>query len=63
MEKTDFIGGRGEAIAFVLLTRHSRGDEGRPYFWPHFLGEKCETFDFLVELVDAGFAFFLSGIG
>jgi hypothetical protein len=25
-----------------------------PYFWPHFLGEKFETFDFLVELVDAG---------
>jgi hypothetical protein len=25
-----------------------------PYFWPHYLGEKCETFDFLVELVDAG---------
>lgn len=25
-----------------------------PYFWPHFLGEKCETFDFLVELIDAG---------
>ena len=24
-----------------------------PYFWPHYLGEKCETFDFLVELVDA----------
>jgi hypothetical protein len=25
-----------------------------PYFWPHYLGEKGETFDFVVELVDAG---------
>ena len=51
---TDFIGGRGEAIAFAHLTRSCRTDTDLPYFWPHFLGEKCETFDFLVELVDAG---------
>jgi Domain of unknown function (DUF4365) len=50
---TDFIGGMGEAIAFVCLTRVCRTDSDLPYFWPHFLGEKCETFDFLVELVDA----------
>jgi len=25
-----------------------------PYFWPHFLGEKWEVFDFLVRLVGAG---------
>jgi hypothetical protein len=51
---TDFIGGRGEAIAFARLTKPCRADSDLPYFWPHFLGEKCETFDFLVELVDAG---------
>lgn len=51
---TDFIGGRGEAIAFARLTRICRADAVSPYFLPHYLGEKCETFDFLVELVDAG---------
>ncbi|HVS38204.1 MAG TPA: DUF4365 domain-containing protein [Gemmataceae bacterium] len=50
---TDFIGGRGEAIAFAHLTRLCRNDSELPYFWPHYLGEKCETFDFLVELLDA----------
>jgi len=25
-----------------------------PYFDPHFLGEKCPTYDFLVELLGAG---------
>jgi hypothetical protein len=49
---TDFIGGRGEAIAYSLLSRVCREGD-LPYFWPHYLGEKCETFDFLVELVDA----------
>ena len=51
---TDFLGARGEAIAFARLTRICRTDADLPYFWPHFLGDKCETFDFLVELVDAG---------
>ena len=50
---TDVIGGRGEAIAYARLTKICRDDD-LPYFWPHYLGEKCETFDFLVELVDAG---------
>ena len=36
------------------LTRICRTNPDRPYFLPHYLGEKCETFDFLVELVDAG---------
>jgi hypothetical protein len=53
MGKTDYTGGRGEAIAFTRLSRVCRAD-GLPYFWPHYLGEKCETFDLLVELVDAG---------
>src|SRR5262249_50359052 len=51
---TDYLGGRGEAIAFARLTKICRTDVDLPYFWPHFLGEKCETFDYLVELVDAG---------
>src|SRR2546421_5580879 len=50
----DYIGGRAEAIAIARLTRIWRTDADLPYFWPHYLGEKCETFDFLVELVDAG---------
>jgi len=53
MGKTDYIGGRGEAIAFARLSKPCRAI-GLPYFWPHPLGEKCETFDLLVELVDAG---------
>jgi hypothetical protein len=51
---TDFIGGRGEAIAYKQLTQPCRPDSDLPYFWPHYLGEKAETVDFLVELVDAG---------
>jgi hypothetical protein len=51
---TDFIGGRGEAIAFTRLVRVCRTDADLPFFWPHYLGEKCPTFDFLVELLDAG---------
>jgi hypothetical protein len=54
MVLADFIGGRGEAIAFARLARVCRTDADLPYFWPHYLGEKCEAFDFLVELVDAG---------
>jgi hypothetical protein len=54
MEIADVIGGRGEAIAFARLARVCRTDADLPYFWPHYLGEKCETFDFLVELVGAG---------
>jgi hypothetical protein len=50
----DFIGGRGEAIAFTRLVRLCRADTDLPYFWPHYLGQKSQTFDFLVELVDAG---------
>src|SRR5580704_13515440 len=53
MGPADFIGGRGEAIAYARLSQVCREGD-RPYFWPHYLGEKCETFDFLVELVDAG---------
>src|SRR4051812_10131168 len=38
----------------MRLDRIWREDVALPYFWPHYLGEKNETFDFLVELVDAG---------
>ena len=51
---TDYIGGRSEAIASMHLSATCRPDSDLPYFWPHFLGEKAQTFDFLVELVDAG---------
>ncbi len=54
MGKSDYIGGRGESIASMRLDRIWRTDADLPYFWPHFLGEKKKTFDFLVELVDAG---------
>ncbi|MFL5340049.1 MAG: DUF4365 domain-containing protein [Gemmataceae bacterium] len=53
MGVADFIGGRGEAIAYTRLAKICRDDD-LPYVSPHFLGEKCPTFDFLVELVDAG---------
>src|SRR5262245_52225573 len=51
MGVADFIGGRGEAIAFARLARICRTDADLPYFWPHYLGEKFENFDFLFELV------------
>ena len=54
MGTSDYIGGRGESIASMRLDRIWRIDADLPYFWPHFLGEKKKTFDFLVALVDAG---------
>jgi hypothetical protein len=53
MGKSDFIGSRGESIAFTRLTEVCRKND-LPYFLPHYLGEKCPTFDFLVELVGVG---------
>jgi hypothetical protein len=53
MGRTDYIGGRGEAIAYMRLSKVCRRNN-LPYFFPHYLGEKCPTFDFLVELVGAG---------
>lgn len=48
----DYIGKRGEAIA---ITRFMNPCGNRqPYFDPHPLGEKCPTYDFLVELVGLG---------
>ena len=47
----DSIGKRGEAIVCAALTDF--GTRPLPYFDPHPLGEKCPTFDYLVELLDA----------
>jgi hypothetical protein len=52
MDVRDLIGKRGEAIACARLMAF--GHEGFPYFEAHPLGEKCSTYDFLVELVVAG---------
>lgn len=54
MAARDLIGKRGEAIVCAALTDFC----GRPlpYFDPHPLGEKCPTFDYLVELLGAGIA-------
>jgi hypothetical protein len=51
--ESDFTGRRGEAIAFARLTEVCRKND-LPYFQPIYLGEKCPTFDFLVQLVGAG---------
>jgi hypothetical protein len=48
----DYIGKRGEAIATERLMDFCGNPI--PYFDPHFLGEKCPTYDLLVELVGAG---------
>jgi hypothetical protein len=53
MEKSDFIGRVGEAIAFMRLGKLCRVDSDSPYFIPHSLDGKARTFDHLVELVDA----------
>lgn len=48
----ELIGKRGEAIVMSALMDFCGNRE--PYFDPHFLGEKCPTFDYLVELINAG---------
>ena len=52
MSARDMIGKRGEAIVCTCLTNF--GGRDLPYFDPHPLGEKCPTFDYLVELIGAG---------
>lgn len=49
MNSADFIGKRGEAIAFDSLLEYFSGPT--PLFNPVYLGEKNATFDFLVRLV------------
>ena len=53
MGEGDYIGSRGESIAYTRLTEVARRNR-LPFFLPHFLGEKCPRFDFLVELVGVG---------
>jgi Domain of unknown function (DUF4365) len=45
----DAIGKRGESIFTVLITRLC---DGHPWFRDTFLGEKHETTDFMVELIE-----------
>src|SRR6516165_7704437 len=52
MATRDFIGKRGEAIVIARLMDFCGNPD--PYFDVHPLGEKCPTFDYLVELVNAG---------
>lgn len=57
MNLNDSIGQRGEKIFSVLITRWC---DGHPWFTDTFQGDKHETTDFLVELVEptAGHACF-----
>src|SRR5437660_8267427 len=52
MATRDLIGKRGESIAEKSLMNFCGNTD--PYFDVHPLGEKCPTFDYLVELVNAG---------
>src|ERR1700689_1767557 len=52
MVAKDLIGKRGETIACERLLDFCGNPS--PYFDPHPLGEKCPTFDYLVELIGAG---------
>jgi len=52
MATRDLIGKRGEAIVTARLMDFCGNRD--PYFDVHPLGEKCPTFDYLVELVNAG---------
>jgi hypothetical protein len=52
MATRDRIGKRGEAIVTARLMDFCGNPD--PYFDVHPLGEKCPTFDYLVELVNAG---------
>lgn len=53
MGPADFIGGRGEGLAYQRFVR-PRYANGVPFFWLHDLGAKCQTFDYWAELVGAG---------
>jgi hypothetical protein len=52
MAVRDLIGKRGEAIVIARLMDFCGNAD--PYFDVHPLGEKCPTFDYLVELVNVG---------
>lgn len=52
MTARDWIGKRGEAIVTTQLMDFCGNSD--PYFDVRPLGEKCPTFDYLVELINAG---------
>lgn len=52
MATGDRIGKRGEAIVIARLMDFCGNPD--PYFDVHPLGEKCPTFDYLVELLNVG---------
>lgn len=47
------IGTRGEAIFTVLMTKFC-GDLDYPLFSVHYLGERHETFDYFIKLLERG---------
>ncbi len=49
MNLKDYIGRRGESIFTVLITKWC---DGHPWFIETFLGEKHDTTDFMVELIE-----------
>lgn len=52
MANADDLGRRGEALFLLRITDFCGGKQ--QLFRPHFLGEKCPTLDYLVELLGAG---------
>jgi hypothetical protein len=52
MAMPDEIGNRAQSIAYLRLS--DPAGEAGPYFRPEFLGDKCPTLDYYVELVGAG---------
>lgn len=52
MRGRDEIGSRGEYIFCARIMNFC--GRSLPYFRPHFLGEKAQTLDFFVELLDVG---------
>lgn len=48
----NYIGKRGEAIAAASLLDFCGNPH--PYFGPYFIGDKCPTYDLLVQVLDAG---------
>jgi len=53
---TDDIGEQGQWRFCLVITELCDRDD--PYFRPRYLGDKCPTFDYLVELVDYPGEFF-----
>ena len=55
MSTANFVGERGEILAYARLTDYQ--GLPRPLFRPYFLGAKAQTIDYLVELEGAGHVF------